>query len=373
MGEAIYQGTYRMSALIFLVILGILIAVHEFGHFIVAKLRGVRVERFAFGFGPKLFGITWHDTEYALCAFPLGGYVKLAGEDQAEPLKGEAWEFLSKSVGIRSQIILAGPVLNYILAFLIFSFIFIAGSPTLTNEVGDVLKEYPAYQAGILKGDKILDIDGKSTPYWEDITEIIHKKNQTDKPLLITIDRAGKMNRITVAPKQREVKNIFGQYIKIAMIGISPSENVVYIKYNIAQSVYLGGQKLVFLTAITYKAIWRMIIGSMPIKESVMGPVGIFFVTKDTAKMGLIYLVHLIGILSASLAIFNLLPLPVMDGGHIFFLIVEKIRKRPLGPKTQERIVKFGISFLIFLGVLVFYNDLVRFKLIDKVAGLWKK
>ena len=175
--------------------------VHEFGHFIVARRLGVRVEKFSFGFGPKLFSIKKGETEYLICLVPLGGYVKMAGDEPGENITGQRWEFLSRNAADRFKIIFAGPLLNYILAFLIFSVIFMFGSPTLTTEVGTLLKGYPAESQGIMAGDRILAIDGKNVKYWEDVTEIIHK--HTDGVMILSISRSGKKE-----PKTRNKKEI---------------------------------------------------------------------------------------------------------------------------------------------------------------------
>ncbi len=359
-----------LSLIYFLIVLGILVLVHEFGHFITAKKLGVRVERFAIGFGPKLWSIKKGETEYLICAIPLGGYVKMAGDEPGENIKGHEWEFLSRSVFDRFKILLAGPLLNYILAFLIFSIIFMFGSPTLTNEVGSLFKDYPAEKQGILVGDKILSIDGKNVKYWEDLTEIIH--THTAGPMKLSIERAGKISEKEITPIVREMKDIFGKSTRIALIGIAPSQKIEKVRYGFISSFYMGFKKLIQLTYITYKALWSVLTGSLSVKESMTGPIGIFVITGEAAKMGLIYLFHLMAILSASLAIFNLLPFPVLDGGHIFFLALEKIMGKPLPMKTQEIVTNIGISLLILLTIFIFYNDIIKFGVVDKVLKLFK-
>jgi regulator of sigma E protease len=360
-----------LSLIYFLIVLGVLVLIHEFGHFITAKRIGVRVEQFSIGFGPKLWSFKRSETEYLICAIPLGGYVKMAGDEPGENIKGEKWEFLSRSVFDRFKIIFAGPVLNYLLAFLIFSVIFMFGSPTLTNEVGSLLKNYPAEKSGIAVGDKILSIDGKSVKYWEDLTEEIHKR--VNGPMKLSVERGGKVFEKDVAPIVRETKDIFGKKTRIALIGIAPSQKIEKVRYGPVSSFYMGAKKLWQLTYITYKALWSVIIGRLSVKESMTGPIGIFVITGQAAKMGLIYIMHLMAILSASLAIFNLLPFPVLDGGHIIFLILEKLRGKPLSVKIQEAITNVGIALLILLTVFIFYNDMVKFGVFDKVLRLFKR
>jgi regulator of sigma E protease len=360
-----------LSLICFLFVLSILVLIHEFGHFIVAKRIGVRVEKFSFGFGPKLFSIKKGETEYLISAIPLGGYVKMAGDEPGEKLHNERWEFLSRGVWDRFRIIFAGPLFNYVLAFIIFSFIFMFGSPTLTTEVGNLLKDYPAQAAGIQIGDKILAVDGKSVKYWEDMTAMIHK--HTDGAIRLSIERAGKAFDIEIKPNVREVKDIFGKSTRIALVGIAPSQKIENIRYGFFQSFGMGFKKVVDLTVITCKALFSIITGRLSLKESMTGPIGIFVITGQAAKLGLIYLFHLMAILSASLAIFNLLPLPVLDGGHIIFLFIEKLRGKPLSIKAQERIANFGIAFLIALTVFIFYNDIMKFGIADKVVKVFKK
>ncbi|MDP3790646.1 MAG: RIP metalloprotease RseP [Candidatus Omnitrophota bacterium] len=359
-----------MSLIYFLIVLSILVLIHEFGHFIVAKKLGVRVEKFSFGFGPKLFSIKKGETEYLISAIPLGGYVKMAGDEPGEALKGERCEFLSRSILDRFNIIFAGPLLNYILAFVIFSVIFMFGSPTLTTEVGSLMNDYPAAKSGISIGDRVMQIDGKSVKYWEDMTAIIHK--HLDGPIKLKIQRKDAIVDFEIQPVIRDMKDIFGKTNRIALLGIAPSQKIENVKYGFFDAFGMGFKKLVDLTVITYRALWSIICGKMSLKESMTGPIGIFIITGKAAQMGLIYLVHLMGLLSASLAIFNLLPLPVLDGGHILFLAIEKLRGKPLSMKTQEVIANVGVAFLILLTVFIFYNDIIKFGVFKNMAKFFK-
>ncbi|MBU1913504.1 MAG: RIP metalloprotease RseP [Candidatus Omnitrophica bacterium] len=360
-----------LSLISFIVVLSILVVAHEFGHFIVAKKMGVRVEKFSIGFGPEIFGITRQETRYSVSIVPLGGYVKLSGETGAEGLKGEKWEYLSRTVGERMRIIFAGPLLNYILAFVIFSFVFMTGSPTLTSVIGKVMPGYPAESSGLKAGDKILNINGKGVIYWDDVTKIVHtSKNQEMK---LVVERGGQKVSVIVMPKSQEMDTIFGSRKNISIIGIVPSGDVVFVKYGFFKSIYMGAERLWTLTYITCRALWASVTGSIPIKESITGPIGIFYITGQAAKLGLVYLLQLMGVLSASLAIFNLLPVPVLDGGHILFLAIEKIRRKPVSIKMQENITQVGMSLLIVLMLFVFYNDFMRFGIFEKIAHLWKR
>jgi len=359
-----------LSLISFLAVLSILVIVHEFGHFIVAKRLGVRVERFSFGFGPKIASVKKGETEYLISAIPLGGYVKMGGDEPWEKLTGARWEFLSRSIGDRFKIIFAGPLLNYILAFLVFSVIFMFGSPTLTTEIGGLLKDYPALRQGLAVGDKVLAVDGKDVRYWEDMTELIYKHPET--PIDLTIERGGTTIHKSITPTVRKMKDIFGNQITRALVGISPSQKIESIKYPFFKSFYMGGKKLLRLTADTYKALWSIVTGRLSLKESMTGPIGIFVITGQAAKMGFIHILFIMGILSASLAIFNVLPLPVLDGGHIIFLGLEKLRGKPLSPKAQEVVANIGVTFLIMLTVFIFYSDIMKFGIIDKVVKIFR-
>ena len=362
-----------LSLISFLIVLGVLVLVHEFGHFIAAKRLGVRVEKFSIGFGPKLFSVKPGETEYLVSAIPLGGYIKMAGDEPGEKLSNKPWEFFSRRPFDRFQIIVAGPLLNYILAFLIFSVIFMFGSPTLTTEIGGFVKDYPAGKQGkLLKGDRITAVDGKAVAYWDDMTEAIRKHSQ-DGPMKLAVERQGKIIDIEIAPVVRKAKDIFGNDVSMAQIGIMPSQKIEKVKYGFFQAVEMGFKLLMKLTCMTYRALWSVLTGKMSLKDSVSGPIGIFVLTGEFAKLGFIYLVNFIGILSASLAIFNVLPLPILDGGHIMFLVIEKLRGKPLSVKTQENIANVGLTLLLLFTAFVVYNDMVRFGIFGKAMGLFKK
>lgn len=360
-----------LSTISFILVLSILVIVHEFGHFIVAKRTGVRVEKFSIGFGQEIFGVTKGDTRYSVSLIPLGGYVKLTGETEEEPIKGEKWEYLSRSVGERARIIFAGPFLNYILAFFIFSVVFVIGCPKLTSRIGEVVSDYPGAIAGLKKGDRILKINDREVSYWEDVTRIVHSNKKPEMKLVV--ERAGQPIDLLVEPMTQEIKTVFGSKKSVGLIGILPADEIIYVKYGIIKSIYMGGKEIVTLTYVTYRALWATMTGVIPFKKSITGPVGIFYITGQAAKLGFVYLLQLMGVLSASLAIFNLLPVPVLDGGHILFLTIEKVRRKPLPHKTQENMTQIGLILLICLIAFVFYNDFVRFGVIEKLGGFFKK
>jgi len=352
------------SVLIFILILSVMILVHEFGHFMQARALGIRVEKFSLGFGPKLFSFKRGFTEWSICLFAFGGYVKLSG-DNREEYKGKDYEFLTHSPFERARVIFAGPFLNYALAFLCFWLVNIVGYPNLTTRVGEVMAGYPAEKSGILKGDLIINVDGKEIKYWQELQEIVYKKN-TPK-IDLTILRGKEKISLSVGLRQEVVTNILGAKQRVSRMGIRALGETVLVKHNIYEALWFAGKRIWDLTAITYMAIGRMLTGGLSVRESVTGPLGMFYVTSSAVSLGVSAVLHFMAILSASLAIFNLLPFPVLDGGHIFFLFLEKLRGRHLTQRVEEMINQTAVTVLIGLAILVFLNDLSRFGIWDKI------
>ncbi|MBF0569484.1 MAG: RIP metalloprotease [Candidatus Omnitrophica bacterium] len=370
-----------MILLVFVIILSILIVVHEGGHFFMAKRLGVRVEQFALGFGKALWSRVYRGTEYRLCAIPLGGYVKMAG-DEREQCKGAADEYFSKSKGHRSLIILMGPVVNYLLAYLCFVVVFMIGyvdldatSKAVPAMVGKVMASSPAEKAGIKEGDKIIAIDGKSMANWGEMQEKISSSG--GKSLLITMARADKRMTVVVLPELQKTQDIFGKEHQVSRIGVQPKgagkpEELVIRKYGFFQSFGKGAEELWAITAKTYTALWEIVTHQRSAKEGMTGLIGMFFIIKFAMTIGFSFLLHIIGVISASLAIFNLLPLIPLDGGHLFLIGLEKLRGRALSVKADELINKAGFALIIALALFVFYVDFERIGLIDRVLHLFR-
>ncbi len=346
------------SLLVFFFILSVLIVVHEFGHFIIAKKIGVRVEQFSLGFGKVLFKKKSKGTEYSVSAVPLGGFVKLAG-DNLEEYKGKSDEYFSKPPGKRFWIIFFGPALNYCLGILLFWMIFFVGYPTLTTKIGSLIDNFGAKEAGLQVGDKIIAIDGQKTENWEDLQKVIYTKKQVES-VNVSFLRGDKELSVNVRLKQKVLEDTVGQKRKLSLLGITPADEIIKVRHGFLESFSLGLAKAWDLTVMTYIALGRLVTGSLSMRESMTGPLGIFFITSKAAQLGPIAIFHLMAVLSLSLAIFNLLPLPILDGGHIALLALEKIRGKLLSIKTEEVINKIGLSFIILLVVLVTYNDIVR-------------
>ncbi len=347
--------------LVTIIVFGVLVTIHEWGHFIVAKRQGIQVDVFSVGFGPLLFKYKWHGTLYAISLIPLGGYVKMAGDDPSEDkIEREGDEFFAKTPWQRMKVVMAGPLMNYFLAYAIFTFIFVIGSPAPTTKIGIVMENMPAQQAGLRTGDTITAVNGESVKFWDQLTAYIRAHGSEE--LRLDVVREGQNLTVTLLPDMDKERPI---------IGIKASQETQTVQYPLVKSFGMAGQKLWFISSMTYRSLWNMATGKMSLKQSMTGPIGIMFITGETAKKGWIHVLHLMGLLSAALALFNFLPIPVLDGGHFVLYVIEWVRKKPLNLKIQETLQKVGIFFLLGLMLYVFYNDFVNFKVGSKLRGLW--
>ncbi|HBO97332.1 MAG TPA: RIP metalloprotease RseP [Candidatus Omnitrophica bacterium] len=352
------------STILFVVTLSILIVVHEWGHFITAKRLGIAVERFALGFGPTIYSRIHNGTRYMINIIPLGGYVKMAGDERAQ-CSGRPDEFYSKSAGHRALVVFNGPVVNFIFAYVCLFVVFMAGYPDLSNKIGTVLEGYPAQIAGLAVGDQILQVNGQTTESWSSLQQAI--TTSTGDHIQLQIVRDGRRIDKTITPRAEMSKSVFGKYRKARLVGIRPAEDIITLKYNPAVALLKAGQELGKITGMTYKAIFAMLTGSMSVKENVTGPIGIFYILQKAAEMGMSHVLFIMGVISASLAIFNLLPVIPLDGGHLFLLGIEKLRGRALSARTDEYIARAGVGLIIFLALFVLYSDFSRFGFIDKI------
>lgn len=369
-----------MSLIIFIFILGLLVLVHEWGHFITARKCGIKVEQFALGFGPKLWSKVHDGTEYLLCAIPLGGFVKMAG-DERDKCKGTSDEYFAKSVGQRALVVLMGPVVNLIVAYVCFWLVFMIGfvdldasAKKVEPRVGQILSASPAEKAGLVTGDKVLSIDGNEIKHWPDLQDYVMKS--TLPQLVVEVERNGQVLTKTIVPEERLQKDIFGREHRTRRIGVGPvqikdSNDVVITRYGFFGSFARAGQELWEITVKTYGALYEMLIGMRSPKEA-MGIVGMFFVIKFAISVGFSFLLHIVGVISASLAIFNLLPLIPLDGGHLLLLGIEKLRGKALSMKTDLFISKAGFGLILALALFVFYVDFERIGLFDKIIHIFK-
>ncbi len=348
----------------FLVTLSLIILVHELGHFLVARAIGVKVERFSMGFGPRLLRIAGRQTEYVVCLLPFGGYVKMAGEGGEQEGPQRPWEYRSRSVGERMAIVFAGPFINYLVGFLLFFLVFVWGAPVVLPTIGETLKGYPAQEAGLLRGDRVLQVNGQPVQNWEELTRAIH---QETVEVRLLVERESKSFELTLVPQVSEAASLPGGRRRIGMIGITPLGDTVIQRYPVRQAFLKAGERVVSLTMLTLSAMGRILSGGLSLKESVTGPIGIFYITSAVAEQGLTSLLQLIALLSTSLGLFNLLPIPVLDGGHLAFLLMERLKGKPVSLQAQEMMTRVGLGLLVFLLVVVTYNDLIKFKIADRL------
>jgi regulator of sigma E protease len=338
---------------------GVLIVIHEFGHFLLAKKTGVGVLTFSVGFGPKLLRKRVGETEYALSAFPLGGYVKMVGEDPEEEVRQEDLErsFSHQGIGKRVAIVAAGPLFNLLLAVAVFASIFVFyGVPILTTRVGGVEPDSPAAKAGIQQGDQILAVNGQAIKKWEELSnEIRHSQGKT---LNVRLQRGGEELNLAVQPRMREGKNIFGEKIENWMIGVA--SEVSMEKSNPVLAIGKGFYKTGEYSVLTLLALVKMVKGDVSPKN-LSGPLMIAQMAGQQAQEGLGSFLFFVAILSVNLGVLNLLPIPVLDGGHLFFFLLEWLLGRPVELRHRERAQQVGIFVLILLMVYAFYNDLSRF------------
>ncbi len=352
----------------FVIVLGLLIFVHEFGHFIWAKLFGVKVLKFSLGFGPKLISKQFGETEYLISAFPLGGYVKMFGEspgDVADETMSAAdirGSFSMRPVWQRFIIVAGGPVFNLIFAILLFFFIvLVAGlpQPVETTTISGVGPDSPAAAAGILPNDTITAIDGQETKRWEDVSTLI--KNSGGRQVILTIRRDGSTVEVPVQSRMEESKNIFGEVVgERYMVGIARSEEVTYEKVGFLTALEAGISQTWSWMYLTVMGLVKIIQKVVPASE-LGGPILIAKIAGERMEAGWINFLYFMAVLSVNLGILNLLPIPILDGGHLVYFTVEAILRKPLHPKIIEILQQVGLVLLVTLMIFVFYNDLMRF------------
>lgn len=343
----------------FVIVLGILVFVHELGHFLLAKKLGVGVLTFSLGFGPKILGRKIGETQYQIAAVPLGGFVKLIGENPEEKVNGEllARSFSKQPIWKRALIIGAGPFFNFFLAIVLFSAINLFGIPYALPKVGEVNPGLPAEASGLQKGDLILSIDGKEIKKWEELSQII--RNSKGKALLLTVKRNDKTLEIRITPTLSSVKNLFGEEVSTYVIGITQSGEVLVEKVNPLVAIGYGFVQTYQGIKLTLVGIVKLIQRVIPAK-TIGGPILIAQLAGETARRGLLSLVLFTAILSINLGIINLVPIPILDGGHFLFLGLEAILGKPISIRKMEIAQQVGLILIILLMLFAFYNDLVR-------------
>lgn len=347
----------------FIIVLGILIFFHEFGHYITAKWSGIRVEEFALGFGPKLISRQKGETLYSIRAVPLGGFCKMTGEfppddDMSEEEKLNYLEarkeekcFDQKSPWKRLAVLFMGPFMNFFLAAVIFIIIFSTyGLPidtAGTTIIGDLIPGQPAAEAGLKVGDEIIEIDGKEVETWNELADTIHGLN--GKEITIVLKRNGELIKVTLTPKYDEKAGggVIGIYPKLIR------KNVGFI-----ESLGLGIRQTWYVFKLTVMGFFQIITGNAP--ADLAGPVMIANMVGQAAEIGLSNLLNLMAIISVNLGIINLLPFPALDGGRIVFILTELVRGKPIDPEKEGFVHTIGFVLLMILMVFIVYKDIAR-------------
>jgi len=437
-----------ITMLAFVFVIGVLVFVHELGHFLAARRIGVRVLKFSLGFGPRLIGFTRGDTEYCVSAIPLGGYVKMAGENAEDPRSGQPDEFLSKTKWQRFQVLIMGPVMNIALAILLLAVVLLQGAdvPAYLDKlpvVGGVEKSSPAEQAGFKAGDRVVVVNGREVPTWEafdlaiasqpgrtlDVTVV---RDNSEQRLRVTPDSDGKyeVGRIGVFPnvhprvqsvrpgepaatagvKQGDiVEAVNGEPVYLARhlseaigkhagtpitlsvkragqaldipvtprregtvgrIGISISNELRRIQPGPLGAVWMSVQRNWDYAALIMRTLVGLFSGQTSPKQ-LMGPVGIAQLSGESAQEGWISLFALMASISLNLGLLNLLPVPVLDGGHIFIMALEGVARRDFSIRVKERMLFAGFVLLMLLMVTVIYNDLTRIRWVENLM-FWR-
>ena len=340
-----------LSIFAVLLTFGLVIFLHEFGHFLMCKRLKVRVERFAFGFGPELVGVTYGETRFSLCAFPLGGFVKPAGES-LEDCSGQADEYFSKSWLHRLAIVASGPAMNYVLAFvLFFGVVWARGLPEASGEaiIGELAEGYPAAAAGLKPEDRVLKVGSEEVRSWAEMADLIHRN--PDRAISLTFVRNGELKIAQVTPKLDQASGH-------GLIGITP--RIEYKDVGVFGAAREGANQCWLWTKYTVKTLAEKIYRRE--RPDLAGPVGIVQMVSKAAHSKWEDLVFLIGLISVAVGFFNILPIPLLDGGHAALYLWEGLTRRKLTLKALAVANSVGMVFLMSLLLFATYNDLIRIR-----------
>jgi regulator of sigma E protease len=357
----------------FLLVLTTVVFFHELGHYFVGRWNGIKIEAFAVGFGPELFG--WTDkrgTRWKVCAIPLGGYVKFLGDEGvastpdhealANMSPGELeGTYESKKVWQRSLVAAAGPAANFILAIVIFTATFFAnGSYVVDPVVGEVRQGTAAMEAGIKPGDKIISVNGDAIASFRELQDAIQLS--AGESLTIVVDRGGESTTLVATPRMTEQKDRFGNSYSVGILGVTSrkgKDNFRKIEHGLVSATTLAVKETWSVAARTLKFLGQVIVGRQDASQ-LRGPVGIAQISSQVATLGYDRLITLAAVLSISIGLLNLFPIPMLDGGHLAFYAIEAIRRRPLSIKAQEMGYRFGLLCMLGLMIFATRNDILR-------------
>ncbi|HEX4040173.1 MAG TPA: RIP metalloprotease RseP [Xanthobacteraceae bacterium] len=359
----------------FLFVLSLVVFFHELGHFLVARLCGVRILVFSIGFGPEIVGFNdRYGTRWKIATIPLGGYVKFFGDENAGSVPDasrldamntneRAQSFFFQPVLKRAAIVVAGPLANFVLAIAIFATIFMLyGRQTMSARVDAIQPDSPAAAAGFQPGDVVVAIDGKAIANFEDMQRIV--SDSAGDTLQIKIDRNGAPMVLTATPQLKEVKDNFGNEHRMGILGITRSMAPADLKAQPVpppQAIVMGVQETWFVIDRTLTYIGGVVVGREN-ADQLGGPIRIAQISGEVATIGFVALIHLAAVLSVSIGLLNLFPIPLLDGGHLLFYSIEAMRGRPLSERAQEVGFRIGLAIVVMLMIFATFNDIVHLR-----------
>jgi regulator of sigma E protease len=354
----------------FLFVLTIIVFVHELGHFLVARLCGIRVLVFSIGFGPELIGFNdRRGTRWKISAIPLGGYVKFFGDENAASVPDanaiaamnpdeRKVSFFHKSVGARAAVVAAGPIANFLLAIAIFATIFtIHGKQETAARVDQVYADSAAAVAGFQPGDLVLSINGRAIESFRDMQEIVSLN--ADEPLDFVVERGGTTVKLRATPRLTEEKDIFGNVYRIGRLGLTQTntpQDIKIRKFGPIEAIGEAGKQTWFVVDQTFTYLGKLIVGRASTQE-LGGPLRIAQMSGQAASLGFTFLMNWAGLISVSIGLLNLFPIPLLDGGHLLFYAIEAVRGRPLSERVQEVGFRIGFAIIVMLMIFTVWND----------------
>ncbi|HEY8275459.1 MAG TPA: RIP metalloprotease RseP [Methyloceanibacter sp.] len=365
-------GGWLLTPLGFLFVLTIVVFFHELGHFIVARWCGVTVKAFSIGFGPEIFGFTdKKDTRWRFCWIPLGGYVKFIDDDDVASASGKtlkrltpaerAGSFRDKPVGVRAAVVAAGPIANFLLAIAIFTVIFsVFGQQITAAKVDSIGVGSAAERAGFKPGDLVLSIDGQPIESFSDMQRIV--SISPNQPLNIVVKRDGQTIDLVATPEFKEFKDNFGNKMRIGLLGIQRSaapEDWTVKRHNPVEALIAAVEECYFIVSRSIGYLYGIASGREA-ADQLGGPIRIAQLSGQVAGVGFIPLLNFAAIISVSIGLLNLFPIPMLDGGHLLFYAIEGIRGKPLSEYTQEIGFRIGLAFVLMLMIFATWNDLIH-------------
>lgn len=347
-----------MSFLVSLAVISALIFFHELGHYFAARAMGVYVEVFSIGFGHKIASFKRWGTEWKLAIIPLGGYVKMKGQDDSDPSK-KSYDSDSYNVKTPSQkifILLAGPLANFVLAFILYFIIALGGPNVLSPVIGTVVKESPAFVAGLETNDTIRSINGAVITTWKEMAEAIEA---SQGELNFEVERAGYIHFIAIAPKVSQSTNIFNEVVEKKMIGIGSAGVSHRLELSVSETLSYATEQTAFASTLIFTGLQKLIVGDVPANE-LGGIISIVKLTSDATDAGWMSVLFFAALISVNLGVLNLLPIPALDGGHIMFNLYELIFRREVNEEIMVKLTIAGWVILFSLMGLGLYNDINR-------------